>query len=281
MYYRRLPQFDYLAPNSVDEMLLMLREHGRDARIIGGGTIVLNNLKERIGVKKVLIGLRSLPDMDNIIFDPSDGLRVGAMATLQDVADAPDVKRYFPILANACGRLGTPQIRNMGTIGGNVACKLPEAETVPVLISLGAKVNLLGSDGERIVALENVNKELKRGELLSVISIPKPSSTAKGGYERYTVRAGIDYATVSAAVLATTKNGVCENIRIALGGVSSKRSQEAESVIKGEKISDSVIAEMCRVAAENAKTKSDLTCSAGYKKELLKVMLERAFRQAQ
>ena len=109
MYWRRLPKFEYLAPKSIEEAISMLKEHKGEARIIAGGTIVIHNMKERIGVRRYLIGLKAIPNLDFIAFDEAGGLRIGCMASLQSVADSPVLKDRFESLAVACGKLGTPQ----------------------------------------------------------------------------------------------------------------------------------------------------------------------------
>jgi len=280
MYYRRLPKFEYLTPKSVEEAASMLQKYGGDARVTAGGTIVVHRMKERIGIRKYLIGLKSIPGLDHIDFDPSTGLRIGAMATLQSVADSPMVRDKYELLSVACGKLGTPHIRNMGTLGGNVSCKLPAAETVPALIALGAEAELVSTDGDRKVPIEDLNRELKQTDLLTEISIPASSADKMWGYEKFAVRERLDYAVASAAVGILSGNGTWEKCRIALGGVPVKRAREAEHLLEGHTITDSLIEEAADRASQRAKTRSDIEFSAEYKKTLLRVMVKRALKQA-
>jgi len=229
MYYRRLPRFEYSAPKSIEEASTLLQKYKGDARVTAGGTIVIHRMKERVGVRKYLIGLKNIPELDYITFDESSGLKIGALATLQSIADSALVRERFGILSTACGRLGTPQIRNMGTIGGNVCSKFPTAETVPALIALGAEAKIVAADGKRMVSLEDLNKELKQTDMLTEIRIPPSSDNMKWSYEKFAVRERLDYATVSAAVMILPSNGRCEDCKIALGGVTSKRAKEAEA----------------------------------------------------
>lgn len=280
MYYRRLPRFEYLAPKSIEEASTLLQKYKGDARVTAGGTIVIHRMKERVGVRKYLIGLKNIPELDYITFDESSGLKIGALATLQSIADSALVRERFGILSTACGRLGTPQIRNMGTIGGNVCSKFPTAETVPALIALGAEAKIVAADGKRMVSLEDLNKELKQTDMLTEIRIPTSSDNMKWSYEKFAVRERLDYATVSAAVMVLPSNGRCENCKIALGGVTSKRAKEAEEVVKSRSISENLIEEAAQLASQNAKTTTDMEFSAEYKKELLKVMVRRALKRA-
>ncbi|MFH1487888.1 MAG: FAD binding domain-containing protein [Pseudomonadota bacterium] len=280
MYYRRLPKFEYLAPKSVEEVCSLLQERKGGARVSAGGTIVVHRMKERVGVRKFLIGLKAVADLDFIDFDPSSGLKIGTMASLQSVADSPVVKKRFAILARACAELGTPQIRAMGTIGGNLCAKFPTAETVPVLIALGAKARIWNAEGDRMVPIDALNKDLKQADLLTEIHVPTPDLQSGWGYEKYALRERLDYATVAAAVVMTSKGGVCADVVIALGGVPSKRAAQAEKAVKGQKKTARVIEKAAQAASKNAKPISDIHCSAEYKKELLKVMVQRALEQA-
>lgn len=281
MYYRRLPKFQYLAPVSVDEACSLLQEHKGQVRIVAGGTIVISRMKERAGVRKYLIGLKAIPDLDYVTFDESLGLRIGAMASLQSIGDSPVVKERFQPLAMACAGLGTPQIRNMGTIGGNLCCRFPTAEAVPSLITLGAEAKIATSGGERTVTVENLYKELKEPGLVTEIHVPTLPPSSRGVYQKYTIREGVDYATVSVAVVMISGNGVCQDVRIALGGVAttSVRAREAEEITKQKTVADSVVAEAARVASEGARTVSDIYFSAEYKKELIKILTQRAIKQ--
>ena len=281
MYWRRLPKFEYFAPKSIEEAVSMLKEHKDEARIMSGGTIVIHNMKERVGVRKYLIGLKAIPNLDFVTFDKARGLTIGCMASLQSVADSPVVKERFQNLAVACGKLGTPQIRNMGTLGGNVCCRFPTAEAVPALVALEAEAKITTASGDKTVAVEDLYKELKGTELLTEIHVPIPPSGAKGSYQKHTIREGMDYATVCAAVQMTLTNGSCEDIRIALGGATlpSMRSKRAEEIIKGQSFTDNVVEKVAQAASEDAKTASDIYFSAEYKKELLKGIVKRAIKE--
>ncbi len=279
-YYRRLPPFEYVAPKNIKEAESFLQAHQPDTRVMAGGTILLHRLKERIGLKKYLMSLKGIPGLDAIATGSSQ-LKVGSMALLQAVADAPTVKKSCGMLAFACARLGTPQIRAMGTLGGNVACNLATAETVPVLMALGGEATLVSAKGNRTIPVEGLYKELKDGELVTEILVP----AVKGqtwGYEKWAMRERFDYATVSAAVAMSMAGRLCKDVRIALGGVTlaTRRAHRAEEVLKGQAVTDKRIDEAAKAAAEEAHTGSDILFSAAYKKELVAVMVKRALKQA-
>jgi carbon-monoxide dehydrogenase medium subunit len=282
MYYRRLPQFKYLAPKSVEEACSILQKYGTEARVMAGGTIVLHRMKERVYSPKYLMSLKAIRDLNYITFDRATGLGIGAMASLESIADSSTVKEKYEMLALVCKKIGTPQIRNMGTIGGNVSTKFATAETLPALIAHGAEARIASAGKERKVPIENLFRELKDGELVTEIHVPTPKAGTKGGCEKFAMREKYDYATVSAVVVTTLSKGVCQDIKIALGGVTfpSMRAKRAEEVVKGKTITDQLINEASQVASEDGQTGADIFFSSEYKKELLKVMVSRAMKQA-
>ena len=279
-YYRRLPPLEYVAPKSVREAASFLRAHQGETRVMAGGTILLHRMKERIGLKKYLMSLKGIPGLDAIASSSSQ-LKLGSMALLQNVADAPAVRKGCGILAFACARLGTPQIRAMGTLGGNVACNLATAETHPVLTALGGEAMLVSAKGSRTVPVEGLYKELKDGELVAEVLVPVVKGQ-KWGYEKWAMRERFDYATVSAAVAMSVEGRLCKDVRIALGGVTftTRRAHRAQELLKGQPITDKRIDEAAKVAAEDARTGADVLFSAAYKKELVAVMVRRALKQA-
>ena len=282
MYYRRLPHFEYLAPRSVEEACSQLQKYKGETRIMAGGTIVIHRMKERIALPKYLMSLKAIKNLDHITFDGSAGIKIGAMASLQSISDSTVVKDKSEILALVCRKLGTPQIRNMGTIGGNIASRFATAETVPALIALEAEAKIVSTGGEKTVAIENLYKELKEEELITEIRVPPLASGMNGGYQKFAIRERLDYATVSAAVVMVIDKGICKDIKIALGGVTfpTMRAKRAEEEVEGKPITDSLIEKAAQAASEDGKTGTDIYFSAEYKKELLKVMVERAIKQA-
>ena len=281
-YHRRLPKFEYLAPKTMEEAISMLGSRKGEVRIIAGGTIVVHQMKERIGNRPYLMSLKLIKDLDYISFDDKKGLRIGAMASLQSIADSSVVNEKCSILANACRKLGTPQLRNMGTIGGNLSCRFATAESIPVLIALGAEVDIVNGEGNRTVLIEDFYKEMKDGELLAHIRVPSPPAHAKWGYQKFAVRDHYDFATVSAATLLNIVAGKCTDVRLALGGVTlpTMRAKKSENLLSGQAVTDDMIAKAAQLASESCNLGSDVYFSADYKKELLRVVAKRALKDA-
>ncbi len=280
MYYRRLPQFEYVGPRTLEETTAFLSAHQGESRVMAGGTIVLHRMKERIGLKKYLVSLKAVPELDAINGNSSQ-LKIGAMAHLESVAEARAVKKGCAMLALACSKLGTPQIRAMGTIGGNLACNFATAEVAPVLIALEAQAEIPSAKGTRMVPVENLYKELKEGDILTSVLLPA-AKELKYGYEKWAVRERFDYATVAAAVAMNVTGRTCKNVRIGLGGVTlqTRRARRAEETLEGRALNEKLIDQAASVAAKDARTGADIHFSAEYKQELLTVMVRRALTQA-
>ena len=281
-YYRRLPKFDYLAPKSVREVLSLLRQHTGSARLFAGGTIALQQMKDRIAVRPFVIGLKGVAGLDTVGFDKRKGLEIGSMALLQSIADSPDVNARCPLLTTVCGMLGTPQIRNMGTIGGNVAVRFSTSETIPALIAVKAEAVLVTEAGERAVQVEGLHKEMKGDDLLIGFRVPPSAQGTRTGYKKFAMRERFDYATVSASVAITMDGKTCKDITIGLGGVTlpTMRAKSAEELMKGHPVTAALVEKAADEAAKEGHTGADVMFTAEYKTKVLKTMVERAIKEA-
>ncbi len=282
----RLPKFEYLSPQTVQEACSLLSQHGDKAKVMAGGTDVLNVMKERIIKPEYVIGLRGISDLDYIEAD-ADGIRIGALTTLTTLGNSSVVQEKFPCLAEVPGKMATVQIRNMGTLGGNLCNAAPSADTAPILICLGAKAKIVSADGERVVALEEFftgpgATVLKAGEILAEIQVPNQPDNTAGAYFKMS-RVAVDLAIVGvAAVVSLDGKGACSDIKIALGAVAPTpiRAQKAEALIKGKTIDEALIEEAGKIASEEASPIDDVRGSAFYRTEIVNVFTKRAIRQA-
>lgn len=283
----RLPKFEYLDPKTIEEACSLLSQHGDKARLIAGGTDLLIIMKHKEVTPEYLIGLKGIPDLDSIDAD-AEGVRIGALATLRSIGDSAVVRERFPFLADIAGKMATHQIRNMGTMGGNICNAAPSADTAPSLICLGAKAKLVGPKKERIVAVEEFftgpgETVLKAGEILTEIQVPNQPAHTGGAYLRLT-RLSVDLAVVGVAALVTLqgKGGLCKEARIALGAVAPTpiRAKKAEGVITGKKIENGLIEEAAQIASEEARPITDVRGSAPYRTDIVRVLTKRAIGQA-
>ncbi len=285
MYLSRMPKFVYHSANSLEEACSLLSEHRGDTKVKAGGTDLLPMMKQRTLTPHYVIGLKKIPNIDYIHYAESQGLRIGAMATHQTVADSPLVKGDFDVLATACDKVGTPQIRNMGTIGGNLCNAGPSADSTPPLLVLDATVKLLSSRGERLVTLEDFfvapfQTALFDDELLVEIQIPKPPSRSAARYKWITKRSAVDETLVGvAALLALAPTSmICTEVRIALCSIAPVplRAKKAENLLKGKKITAKLIDEAAQTAASETSPRS----RAEYRKSMSAVLVKRALNEA-
>ena len=281
----RLPKFEYLSPQTVQEACSLLAQHGDKAKVLAGGTDLMNVMKERVITPEYVIGLRNISDLDYIEAD-ADGIRIGALTTLTSLGNSSIVKEKFPCLAEVPGKMATVQIRNMGTVGGNLCNAAPSADTAPILICLGAQAKIAGPNGERVVALEDFfsgpgQTVLEDGEILTEIQVPNQPSNTAGAYFKMS-RVAVDLAIVGVGAVITADGDTCSDIKITLGAVAPTpiRAKNTEALIKGKKIEDSLIEEAGKTAAEEATPIDDVRGSAFYRTEMVNVLTKRAIRLA-
>jgi carbon-monoxide dehydrogenase medium subunit len=286
--YRHLPRFDHLEPKTVEEACSLLSKYDGKAKVIAGGTDLLPSMRNRKVTPGYIINIKRIPNLDYIDYDDAEGLRIGALVTVHDIQSSSIIREKFPILANAASKIGTPQVRNMGTIGGNLCNAAPSADTAPPLIGLEAKVKINSPNGERVVALEEFftgpgESVLQAGEILTEIQIPNPLPHTRGVYLKLPARSMVDLAVVGVAVVVTLddKEKSIVDAKIVLGAVAPTpiRARQAEAVIKGKAISRELIEKATEAAADEAKPISDVRGSASYRKEMVKILTKRGIKQ--
>jgi aerobic carbon-monoxide dehydrogenase medium subunit len=279
-------RFDYLEPATLNEVFSLLEKHGDDARVIAGGTSLIIWMRQRLLMPKLVIGLGRIPDFDTIAFDPRDGLRIGAGARHRDVELSLAIKQHYPLLHETFRKVAQPRIRNMGTIGGNLAGGDPLTDPGASLMALDAELTLTSSNGTRTMSLEEFFVDyyqtvLEPGELLTEIRVPPPQRSG-WSHINFTPRSVEDFATVGVAVTLQAGNGTCEDVRLGLNSVASTivRAKKAEEVLRGKPISDAALQEMGEVAAREVDPMDDNRGSADYKRDLVKVLVRRAVQEA-
>lgn len=279
-----LPKFEYLAPKNIRETCKLLSKYQGQAKVIAGGTDLLVKMKDRGLTPQYLIGIKNVTSLDYINYDTVSGLRIGALTNHHSLANSPIIREKFAILSKAAAEIGTPQIRNMGTIGGNLCNAVPSADTASPLIALKATVKLVSSKRERTVALEKFfvgpgETALKADELLTEIQVPNLTPRTGGTYLKLYSRGAVDIATVGIAVILTIgKNETCDSARIVLAAVAPTplRAKGAEEIIKGKKIENGIVEKAAQAAAEEARPRS----SPEYKREMVRVLTMQAIMQS-
>lgn len=286
-FYRRLPRFEYLAPKTVDEVLSLLSRHTKRAKVIAGGTDILPKLKRReIKAPEYIIDLKGVPNLDYISYDESSGLRIGALTTIQAVETSPIIREKFGVLHQAAVNMASTQVRNRGTVVGNICNASPSADTVPPLLTLEAKLKLVSQKGERIVNIENFftgpgGTILTDEELLFEIQVPNLPRYSKSRYLKLTPRRSMDLAIVGVAVVVILENGICSDMRVALGAVAPTpvTVKGVKDIIKSRRFSEDVIEKVAQVASGQSRPIDDMRGSAEYRKEMVKALVSRAINQ--
>jgi carbon-monoxide dehydrogenase medium subunit len=284
-----LPRFEYLAPKTIDEACSLLSQYKGKARVIAGGTDLLVQMKHREITPQYLINIKAIPNLDYITYDEEAGLSIGALATIRAIETSPLIKQRFGILTQAAAVLGSVQVRNRGTIGGNICNAAPSADTAPALITLAAKARIIGLGGERTVAVEDFftgpeETVLQADEILTEIKVPNLPPQSNGVYLKHTLRRAMDIAIIGVAVVVTLDGGGkgCKDAKIALGTVAPTpiRAKGAEDVLRGQEMSEELIEKAARIAAEESHPRDSVRGSAWYRRKMVEVLTRRALQQA-
>ncbi|MBW2063464.1 MAG: xanthine dehydrogenase family protein subunit M [Deltaproteobacteria bacterium] len=289
MFIRRLPKFEYYHPRSVKEAIDYLAAHPGKSRVFAGGTDLLVAMKKREIVPSYLVNLKGIGELKGIHFEESKGLLIGSLVSLAEIEQSEIVREKCPILRDAVEVMAAPQIRSLGTIGGNLCSASPSADTAPPLIALGATARIVGPRGERELLVEEFfigpgKSVLQEGEILSHIFIPAPQENSGGAYLKLMRRGAMDLAMVGVAVYLEREDGTgqCKRSRIALGAVAPTpiRAHEAEGVLRDKKVSKDLAQEAGRIASEESKPIDDIRASKSYRRSMVEVLTQRAIMKA-
>ena len=279
-------RFDYQEPTTLKKAFDLMDKHGEDARVIAGGTSLLIMMRQRLLTPKMVISLGRIPKFDRITYRPKDGLRVGAGARHRDIELSSAVQKHYPLLQETFRKVAQPRIRNMGTVGGNLAGGDPLTDPGASLIALDAEVTLASRKGERRLRLDEFfidyyQTALEPGELLTEIHVPPPQRPG-WSHIKFTPRSIEDFATVGVAITLKASSGTCEDIRIGLNSVASTivRARKAEEVLRGKPATDTALRDMGEVASTECDPTDDNRGSAEYKREMVKVLVRRAAAEA-
>ena len=301
-----MKKFDYLKPKTLDEALSLLNQHGKKAKLVAGGTDVIVMMKRKTMSPDVLISLRGVSDLDQIKYDGS--LRIGAMVTHRALEKSDLIRKQFSALADAVDALGSIQIRNVATIGGNVCTAAPSADTATPLLVLGAQVKIKSLKEEKTVSIEEFfmgpgETILKKGEIVTEFIIPKALPNTGSAYWKHQRRLALDLPILGVSVLLTLNKSTvscsdmlcttspissilhtmeqdeltCKDVKIALGVAAPVpiRATKAENLLRGKKISDELLEEVAETAAKEAQPRDTIRGEAWYRRDMIKVLVKR------
>lgn len=275
--------FAYVAPNSVDEALALVRRHEEDGKLLAGGQSLVPLLNMRLARPSVLIDLNRLRALDYI--RNGKEVRIGAMTRQRTVELSPVVRQKLPLLAEAIRYVGHPQIRNRGTVGGSIAHADPSAELPAVLAALEGSVVLRSERGTRTVPasaffVTYLTTALRPDELLTEVRLPAHEHAGTAFLE--VARRHGDFALVGVAAVVELDGDRARQIRLAFTGVGPipVRLREAEAEATGARLSEKVYAAVARMATDQLDPEGDIHASAEYRKRVAGVLADRALRLA-
>jgi len=281
-----LPDFEYYAPETVEETCKMLTEFGDRAMIISGGSDLLPKMKNDLIAPEVLISLKNLGELKKIEYVQGKGVVIGGRSTHNDIVFSPVLAEKYKSVCNAAKTMAANQIRHIGTIAGNIASSVPSADLPPILITLNATVILVGPKGTRSVALEDVfvspgKTVIEPNEVMTEVIIPDQKMTGSK-YYKYALRKSGALATVGVAAAVQIEGKTIVEARIALGAVSPTpvRAKAAEKFLAGKEISDEVFEEAGKIASGECKPITDFRATAEYRTDMVRVFTKRALRDA-
>jgi aerobic carbon-monoxide dehydrogenase medium subunit len=278
--------FEYRAPETLDEVFASLDQLGDAARLIAGGTALVLLMKQRLVWPDVLLSLKLIPELKTIGHE-NGSLRIGATATHRQVEKNSTVRQHFPALVETLTRVATPRVRNQGTLGGNLAHADPAQDPPATLIALNASVRLRSSRGQRTLRVDEFFTDyyetaLQPGEVLTDILLPMPAPDSGSAFLKFLPRTADDYATVASAASLRLQDGICREVRIALGsaGPTPIRARSAEAILEGRAPEEATLRAAAAAVKDEVDPLSDVRGSAEYKRDMTEVFAFRALRRA-
>ena len=283
MSSRILPEFDLLVPQNIPEAVEMLSKYQDKAAVLAGGTDLLVLMKSGLKVPYI-VSLSEIPGLDYVLYDPNDGLRIGAMATLAQVADNADIKKNYAALWESAAVNGTPQTRNRATLVGNILRASPAGDCCAAALALGGKVVLQGAAGKREVDIDNfwvAYRTTARQAFEFAVEYKIPANVGQSAFIRMT-RADQDLSKLNAAVCLNMSGNVCQGARLAIGCVAptTVRMNKAEEILKGKEITDGVLKEIEEAVKGDITPIDDVRSSAWYRKEVSGILMKRTIQKA-
>lgn len=278
-------EFDYHSPSTLDEAVALLVEHGDDAKILAGGQSLIPAMRYRLAMPEVLIDINGVAGMEYIRED-NGYLAIGAMTRESALEESDLVQNSYHLMADAAEVIADPLVRNLATVGGNIAHSDPANDHPAVMLAYGAEIVAAGPDGTRTIGIDDFftglfENSLNDNEILTEIRVPTPGANSAGAYVKIERKVG-DYAISAVAVQMTVEDGVCKAIRIGLTNVSPVpiRALNAEKELIGKALNDESLEAAGKAAAAECDPSPDLRGTVEYKRDLTRVMVKRAVRKA-
>lgn len=280
------PSFEYFRPSTIPEAIALLKEYGDEAKILSGGQSLIPMMKLRLARPAYLIDINRIAGL-SYIKEEGGLLKIGGLTREAELEASPLIAANYPILSDTTRVIADPQVRNLATVGGNLAHGDPANDHPATMLALGAQIVATGPSGARTIRIEDFflslfTTALEAGEILTEIRIPIPPPHSGGSYFKLERKVG-DFATAAvAAQLTLDDKGAVQNVGIGLTNVGPKplKAGKAESVLRGKKVDAALLAQAAQLAADEAQPSSDLRGPAEYKRGLVKELARRALSRA-
>lgn len=280
------PKFEYFVPTTVHEALTLLRTYGSEAKLLSGGQSLIPLMKLRLATPAYLIDINRIPGLDQLQ-EQNGFLSIGALTREADLERSDLVRATYPIVCDTARVIGDPLVRNLATIGGNLAHADPANDHPATMLALEAEIVATGLDGERTIPVAEFFTEffttaLRPDEMLTAIRIPAPAAGSGGMYVKLERKVG-DFAVVGVAAQVTIDaSGICTRAGIGLTNVAPTplKVDAAETFLQGRRLDQDSIKRAAQLAAEAARPEADLRGSVEYKRDMVRVLTTRALTGA-
>jgi aerobic carbon-monoxide dehydrogenase medium subunit len=278
--------FNYIRPTSIRDAVLILNQHGDNAKVLAGGQSLIPILKLRLAAPEYLVDIGRLPELKQIE-DGKDTLTIGSSIRHADIESSDLIARACPLLAETAAEIGDAQVRNRGTIGGSLAHADPSADFPAAMLVLDARFSIAGPDGRRTVLAENfftdvMTTALRSNEILVSVEIPKVANRTGWSYMKLHQQAS-GFAIVGVASLVRLdRKGRVEDVRVGINGVAGipYRAQAVEEALRGKVPGNSEIEAAAALAGKDADALSDIHASSEYRREMAGVFTRRCLQRA-
>jgi len=278
--------FDLAEPTSLSEAIKLLNPDDPTIRPIAGGTALMLMMKAGVFNPEKLVSLRKIEKKYSSIAASADGLRIGAMTTLNTIERSDDVRKHAPIITRTMVTLSNVRVRNVATVGGALAHGDPHMDLPPVLMALGAVATAVGPKGERKIPIEELfagyyETILEKNELISEVFVPTQGSK-KGAYMKVTPGSADDWPALGVAAVIDGDGKAIKSACLVTSAATDKvtRLKSAEAVLNGKSVSDDLLRQAGDAAAEEAEFIADVRGSVPYRRELMRVYVRRTVRAA-
>jgi carbon-monoxide dehydrogenase medium subunit len=283
-----MKNFEYLEPTTIAEACALLQQHNGEAKVFAGGAHLTILMKQGLYQPKVLVNIKKIAALKEIRYDSHEGLSIGALVTHRELEISALVEEKFPVLCEAEKEVANIRVRNMGTIGGNLASGEPLTDLSQILISLDATIEIVGLGGSRTIPVEELfvdfyQTSLAEDEILTRVAVPPLPAGSGVEYIRFSSSSVVDKPSAGVAARITLSPGaLCHTSRIVLGcvGATPLRARRAEAIITGQKLTAKLAEEAAAAAAQECNPIADLRGSERYKRAIVRALVKRAALKA-